>query len=161
MHFWTTQNEVDPNTAQYPFSSSVYLFPSSSPLLPKSLFSYFSSSSPSYPSTSSFHTPPTSLLPPPPLTSFSHVHYESQKQEAYIRQLEVERVRVEQEEKRKTLAAETQQHQQRSQYQDQLARRRYDDQLVQQVSCMCVCEGEGGVTTKTSDIVCNNGIYKM
>ena len=59
-------------------------------------------------------------------------------------------MRVEQEEKRKTLAAETQQHQQRSQYQDQLARWRYDDQLVQQVSgvcvcvCVCVCVWEGG-----------------
>ena len=57
-----------------------------------------------------------------------------QKQEAAIRQFETERVRVDQEEKRKTLSAETQQHQQRAQYQDQLARRRYDDQLVQQVS---------------------------
>lgn len=56
-----------------------------------------------------------------------------QKQEAAIRQFETERVRVDQEEKRKTLSAETQQHQQRAQYQDQLARRRYDDQLVQQV----------------------------
>ena len=46
-------------------------------------------------------------------------------------------MRVEQEEKRKMLAAETQQHQQRSQYQDQLARRRYDDQLVQQVNGEC------------------------
>ena len=56
-----------------------------------------------------------------------------QKQEAAIRQLETERVRVDQEERRKTLSAETQQHQQRAQYQDQLARKRYDDQLVQQV----------------------------
>ena len=53
-------------------------------------------------------------------------------------------MRVEQEEKRKTLAAETQQHQQRSQYQDQLARRRYDDQLVQQVSGVCVWGGGEG-----------------
>ena len=60
-----------------------------------------------------------------------------QKHEAAIRQFETERLRVEQEEKRKTLSAETQQHQQRAQYQDQLARRRYDDQLVQQVSVVC------------------------
>ena len=40
---------------------------------------------------------------------------------------------MEQEEKRKTLGAETKEHQQRAQYQDQLARRRYDDQLGQQV----------------------------
>ena len=57
-----------------------------------------------------------------------------QRHEAAIRQLETDRIRVDQEEKRKTLSAETQQHQQRAQYQDQLARRRYDDQLVQQVS---------------------------
>lgn len=52
--------------------------------------------------------------------------------EASIQQIQMDKVRVEQEEKRKTLAAETQQHQQRAQYQDQLARKRYDDQLSQQ-----------------------------
>lgn len=52
--------------------------------------------------------------------------------EANIQQIQMDKVRVEQEEKRKTLAAETQQHQQRAQYQDQLARKRYDDQLSQQ-----------------------------
>lgn len=57
-----------------------------------------------------------------------------QKQETAIRQWESERVKIEQEEKRKTLGAETQQHQERAKYQDQLARRRYDDQLLQQVS---------------------------
>ncbi|XP_064384993.1 ATPase family AAA domain-containing protein 3-A-like [Halichondria panicea] len=57
---------------------------------------------------------------------------EIRKQEAAIRQWESERSRVEQEEKRKTLGAETQQHQERAKYQDQLARRRYDDQLLQQ-----------------------------
>ncbi len=67
----------------------------------------------------------SSVSPSPPLL---------QSHEAAIRQFEVERVKVEQEEKRKTLGAETQQHQQRAQYQDQLARRRYDDQLGQQVS---------------------------
>lgn len=54
------------------------------------------------------------------------------KYEANIEQMQMDKVRVEQEEKRKTLAAETQQHQQRAQYQDQLARKRYDDQLSQQ-----------------------------
>ena len=63
-----------------------------------------------------------------------HYFLQLQKQEAAIRQFETERVRIDQEEKRKTLSAETQQHQQRAQYQDQLARRRYDDQLVQQVN---------------------------
>lgn len=57
---------------------------------------------------------------------------EIKKQELAIRQYETERIRVEQEEKRKTLGAETKEHQQRAQYQDQLARRRYDDQLLQQ-----------------------------
>jgi len=52
--------------------------------------------------------------------------------EANIEALQLDKTRVEQEEKRKTLATETQQHQQRAQYQDQLARKRYDDQLVQQ-----------------------------
>ena len=55
------------------------------------------------------------------------------KHEAAIRQYEINKIQVEQEERRKTLASETKEHQQRSQYQDQLARRRYDDQLVQQV----------------------------
>lgn len=41
-------------------------------------------------------------------------------------------MRVSQEEKRKTMAEETRQYQQRAQYQDQLARKRYDDQLAQQ-----------------------------
>ena len=65
-------------------------------------------------------------------------------------------MRVEQEEKRKTLAAETQQHQQGSHYQDQLARRRYDDQLVQQVRGVCICEGrrgEGRGSAKESVVV--------
>lgn len=52
--------------------------------------------------------------------------------EANIEAMQLDKTRVEQEEKRKTLATETQQHQQRAQYQDQLARKRYDDQLVQQ-----------------------------
>ena len=62
-----------------------------------------------------------------------HLPLSPQKHEAAARQYETDRLRVEQEERRKTLAAETKEHQQRSQYQDQLARRRYDDQLVQQV----------------------------
>lgn len=52
--------------------------------------------------------------------------------EANIEHMQLDRIRVEQEEKRKTLAAETQQHQKRAEYQDQLARKRYDDQLLQQ-----------------------------
>lgn len=52
--------------------------------------------------------------------------------EAHLEQMKVEQVRVQQEERRKTLAEETRQHQQRAQYQDQLSRKRYDDQLLQQ-----------------------------
>ncbi|XP_033097761.1 ATPase family AAA domain-containing protein 3-B-like [Anneissia japonica] len=52
--------------------------------------------------------------------------------ETAIEQFKIDQIRVQQEEKRKTLGQETQQHQQRAQYQDQLARKRYDDQLVQQ-----------------------------
>jgi len=56
----------------------------------------------------------------------------SKENEAAFEQIKSDRVRVEQEEKRKTLQAETQQHNQRAQYQDQLARKRYEDQLQQQ-----------------------------
>lgn len=60
-------------------------------------------------------------------------HQKSIKEyEAHIEQLKVDQSRVQQEERRKTLAEETRQHQQRAQYQDQLARKRYEDQLVQQ-----------------------------
>ncbi|CAG0912610.1 unnamed protein product [Notodromas monacha] len=52
--------------------------------------------------------------------------------EAAIEQMKLDTKRVEAEERRKTLAEETKQHQQRAQYQDQLTRRRYEDQLVQQ-----------------------------
>lgn len=53
--------------------------------------------------------------------------------EGQIEQLKIEQTRVAQEERRKTLVEETKQHQQRAQFQDQLARKRYDDQLSQQV----------------------------
>lgn len=46
--------------------------------------------------------------------------------EAHIEQSKVEQKRVDAEEKRKTLAEETKQHQARAQYQDQLARKRLD-----------------------------------
>ena len=52
--------------------------------------------------------------------------------ETQIAQMQVEQKRIEADEKRKTLAEETKQHQQRANYQDQLARKRYDDQLAQQ-----------------------------
>jgi hypothetical protein len=48
--------------------------------------------------------------------------------------MKIEQTRVAQEERRKTMAEETKQHQQRANYQDQLSRKRYDDQLAQQVS---------------------------
>lgn len=47
--------------------------------------------------------------------------------------MKVDSQRVAGEEKRKTLNEETRQHQQRADYQDRLSRKRYDDQLDQQV----------------------------
>jgi len=44
----------------------------------------------------------------------------------------VEQVRAQGEERRKLMAEETKQHQQRAQYQDQLSRKRSEDQLIQQ-----------------------------
>ncbi|XP_029434402.1 ATPase family AAA domain-containing protein 3 [Rhinatrema bivittatum] len=52
--------------------------------------------------------------------------------EAAIEQLKNEQIRVQGEERRKTLNEETKQHQARAQYQDKLARQRYEDQLRQQ-----------------------------
>ncbi|KAM4704094.1 ATPase family AAA domain-containing protein 3A [Rhinophrynus dorsalis] len=52
--------------------------------------------------------------------------------EAAVEQLKNEQVRVQGEERRKTLNEETKQHQARAQYQDKLARQRYEDQLRQQ-----------------------------
>ncbi|XP_070560547.1 ATPase family AAA domain-containing protein 3-A-like [Ptychodera flava] len=63
-------------------------------------------------------------------------HLEEKKQikefEAHVEQMKVDQIRAQGEEKRKTLGQETKQHQERAQYQDQLARRRYEDQLKQQ-----------------------------
>uniref|UniRef100_U5EVQ2 Putative 26s protease s4 regulatory subunit n=1 Tax=Corethrella appendiculata TaxID=1370023 RepID=U5EVQ2_9DIPT len=52
--------------------------------------------------------------------------------EAHIENSKVEQKRVDHEERRKTLIEETKQQQQRAQYQDQLARKRYEEQLSQQ-----------------------------
>ncbi|XP_072888006.1 ATPase family AAA domain containing 3 [Hemitrygon akajei] len=52
--------------------------------------------------------------------------------EAAVEQLRSDQIKVQAEEKRKTLGEETRQHQARAQYQDKLARQRYDDQLRQQ-----------------------------
>nr|XP_040048087.1 ATPase family AAA domain-containing protein 3-like isoform X2 [Gasterosteus aculeatus aculeatus] len=52
--------------------------------------------------------------------------------EAAVEQLKGEQIRLQGEERRKTLAEETKQNQARAQYQDKLARQRYDDQLRQQ-----------------------------
>ncbi|OWR44778.1 ATPase family AAA domain-containing protein 3A homolog [Danaus plexippus] len=51
--------------------------------------------------------------------------------EAAIEQAKVEQKRVDYEERRKTLQEETKQHQMRAQYQDQLAKTRYEEQLLQ------------------------------
>ncbi|KAI7791140.1 ATPase family AAA domain containing 3 [Triplophysa rosa] len=52
--------------------------------------------------------------------------------EAALEQLKGDQIRTQGEERRKTLNEETKQHQARAQYQDKLARHRYDDQLRQQ-----------------------------
>ncbi|KAG9353121.1 hypothetical protein JZ751_017697 [Albula glossodonta] len=52
--------------------------------------------------------------------------------EAALEQLKGDQIRIQGEERRKTLTEETKQHQARAKYQDQLARQRYDDQLRQQ-----------------------------
>lgn len=46
--------------------------------------------------------------------------------EAHIEQSKIEQKRVDGDERRKTIQEETKQHQQREQYHDQLARKRYD-----------------------------------
>uniref|UniRef100_A0A4W4HDM4 AAA+ ATPase domain-containing protein n=1 Tax=Electrophorus electricus TaxID=8005 RepID=A0A4W4HDM4_ELEEL len=52
--------------------------------------------------------------------------------EAAIEQLKGDQIRIQAEERRKTLSEETKQHQAKAQYQDKLARQRYEDQLRQQ-----------------------------
>lgn len=52
--------------------------------------------------------------------------------EAAVEQIKNEQIRVQGEERRKTLNEETKQNQARAQYQDKLARQRYEDQLRQQ-----------------------------
>lgn len=50
-----------------------------------------------------------------------------------MERLKVEQIRVAAEEKRKLLGEETKHQNQRAEYQDRLSRKRYDDQLAQQV----------------------------
>ena len=50
-----------------------------------------------------------------------------------LERVKIEQIRIASEEKRKTLGEETRQNQQRADYQDRLSRKRYDDQLGQQV----------------------------
>ncbi|KAL4717468.1 hypothetical protein ACJJTC_000617 [Scirpophaga incertulas] len=52
--------------------------------------------------------------------------------EAAIEQAKIDQKKIDYEERRKTLQEETKQHQMRAQYQDQLAKKRYEEQLVQQ-----------------------------
>uniref|UniRef100_A0A4W5M6N1 ATPase family AAA domain containing 3A n=1 Tax=Hucho hucho TaxID=62062 RepID=A0A4W5M6N1_9TELE len=63
-------------------------------------------------------------------TCFNPIH--QQEYEAALEQLKGEQIRLQAEERRKTLTEETKQNQARAQYQDKLARQRYDDQLRQQ-----------------------------
>ncbi|KAG2466327.1 ATAD3 protein, partial [Polypterus senegalus] len=52
--------------------------------------------------------------------------------DAALEQMKIEQIRTQAEERRKTLGEETKQHQARAQYQDKLARQRYEEQLRQQ-----------------------------
>ncbi|XP_059924676.1 ATPase family AAA domain containing 3 isoform X9 [Gadus macrocephalus] len=52
--------------------------------------------------------------------------------EAAVEQLKGDQIRIQAEERRKTMSEETKQNQARAQYQDKLARQRYEDQLRQQ-----------------------------
>ncbi|XP_068088004.1 ATPase family AAA domain-containing protein 3-A-like [Hyperolius riggenbachi] len=64
------------------------------------------------------------------------LHLEQQSKikeyEAAVEQLKNEQIRIQGDERRKTLNEETKQNQARAQYQDKLARQRYEDQLRQQ-----------------------------
>jgi Domain of unknown function (DUF3523) len=53
--------------------------------------------------------------------------------EVQLESIKIDQVRVAAEEKRKLLGEETRQNQQRADYQDRLSRKRYEDQLAQQV----------------------------
>ncbi|ESO07619.1 hypothetical protein HELRODRAFT_185441 [Helobdella robusta] len=52
--------------------------------------------------------------------------------EVEVERMKSEQIKMANEERRKTLVEETKQNQKRAEYQDQLARKRYDDQLIQQ-----------------------------
>jgi len=52
--------------------------------------------------------------------------------EVNLESVEIQKAQVQHEERRKTLSEETKQNNQRAQFQDQLARKRYDDQSLQQ-----------------------------
>ena len=56
--------------------------------------------------------------------------------EVEIERMKGDQIRTAQEERRKTLGEETKQHKNRAEYQDSLARKRYEDQLAQQVSTL-------------------------
>lgn len=60
-----------------------------------------------------------------------------QEFEAHMEQMKLDQTRTQGEERRKTMQEETQQHKKRAEYQDGLARKRYEDQLGQQVCFSC------------------------
>ncbi|GAA6083609.1 ATPase family AAA domain containing 3 [Tachysurus ichikawai] len=64
----------------------------------------------------------------------TQMEYQSKMKEyeAAVEQLKGDQIRIQAEERRKTLNEETKQNQARAQYQDKLARQRYEDQLRQQ-----------------------------
>ena len=72
-----------------------------------------------------------------------------------MERLKVEQVRVASEEKRKLMSEETRQQQQRAEYQDKLSRKRYDDQLVQQVTIVTGKHISGQLVKQVTILVVN------
>ena len=62
-----------------------------------------------------------------------NVPLNTQQYKAEVERLKIENTRVAREERLKILAEEGKQKQRVAEYQDQLSRKRYDDQLAQQV----------------------------
>ncbi|KAJ8320477.1 hypothetical protein KUTeg_002064 [Tegillarca granosa] len=82
-------------------------------------------------------------------------HQEKIKEfEAHVEQMKIEQTKVAQEEKRKTMAEETKHNQQRAQYQDQLARKRYDDQRKNEQSRVeAEMRAKGKVDRENQDLI--------
>lgn len=61
------------------------------------------------------------------------MHFENKEREVDAERIKIEQIKISGEEKRKSIQEETHQRQRQADYQDKLARKRYDEQLAQQV----------------------------